>query len=80
MTFSVTGKELSGIRDYLYGSKRMQLAFDGMGMYLAALPFQVTFFGKDRSTFCSKHVTQALKAGRIEVRTVSLNTIKYIQI
>jgi hypothetical protein len=65
MTFSVTGKELCGIRDYLFESRRMQLSFDGMGMYLAALPFQIGF-GSSKTTFCSKHVTKALKAGGIE--------------
>jgi hypothetical protein len=65
MTFSVTGKELCRIRDYLFESKRMQLSFNGMGMYLASLPFQIGF-GSRKSTFCSKHVTKALKAGGIE--------------
>lgn len=65
MSFTVTGKELAGISNYLHDSRRMQLSFDGLGMYLAALPFQVGFRGS-RSTFCSKHVTKALKAGGIE--------------
>lgn len=64
-TFTVTGKELAGIRQYLYESKRMQLRFDAMGMYLAVLPFQLGP-RSSRSTFCSKHVTCALKAGGIE--------------
>lgn len=64
-TFTVTGKELNGIRNYLQESKRMQLGFDAIGMYLAALPFQLGP-RSERSTFCSKHVTCALKAGGIE--------------
>jgi len=40
LTFTVSGAELSGIADYLFESKRMDLGFDSMGMYLAALPFQ----------------------------------------
>ena len=71
MTFTVTGKELAGIREYLHESRRMQLSFDGMGMYLAALPFQLGFRGS-RSTFCSKHVTMALKAGGIEAVEVRI--------
>ncbi len=41
LTFTVDGLELSSISDYLHESKRMQLGFDSVGMYLAALPFQV---------------------------------------
>lgn len=67
MTFLVTGAELQGIMHYLHESRRMQLSFDGLGMYLAALPVQLSFGGsRRRSTFCSKHVTMALKAGGIE--------------
>jgi hypothetical protein len=58
--------ELAKIADYLYESKRMQLQFDSMGMYLAALPFQINPFVSQKSTFCSKHVTRALKAASIE--------------
>lgn len=65
MTFAVTGRELNGIMQYLNESKRMQLSFDGLGMYLAALPIQLGFRG-NRSTFCSKHVTMALKSGGID--------------
>ena len=64
-TFTVTGKELEGIRHYLQESRRMQLGFDSVGMYLAALPFQLVP-RSSRTTFCSKHVTRALKAGGIE--------------
>lgn len=64
-TFTVTGKELAGIRNYLQESKRMQLGFDSLGMYLAALPFQLGP-RPSKSTFCSKHVVAALKAGGIE--------------
>lgn len=64
-TFNVTAKELAGIRHYLQESKRMQLGFDAPGMYLASLPFQLGPRSR-RSTFCSKHVTAALKAGGIE--------------
>jgi hypothetical protein len=65
MTFMVTGSELQGIMNYLNESKRMQLSFDGLGMYLAALPVQLGF-RRNRSTFCSKHVTMALKSGGID--------------
>lgn len=64
-TFTVSGRELAGIRQYLHDSKRMQLGFDAMGMYLAALPFQLGP-RSSRTTFCSKHVTMALKAGGID--------------
>jgi hypothetical protein len=43
-----------------------QLGFDSVGMYLAALPFQLNPFAPSNRTFCSKHVTKALKAGQIE--------------
>jgi hypothetical protein len=65
MTFLVTGSELQGIMNYLNESRRMQLSFDGLGMYLAALPMQLVP-RSSRSTFCSKHITMALKAGGIE--------------
>jgi len=45
LTFTVDGNELSRIGDYLHESKRMQLGFDYLGMYLAALPFQVGSVG-----------------------------------
>ena len=69
LTFTVSGTELSSIADYLFESKRMDLKFDSFGMYLAALPFQLNPFVSDRTTFCSKHVTRALKAANIEVVT-----------
>lgn len=65
MSFSVTGQELSKMLDYLHESKRQQLKFDQLGMFLAALPFQIGWRSQ-RSTFCSKHVTKALKAGGIQ--------------
>jgi hypothetical protein len=65
-TFTVNGAELAKIADHLYESKRMQLQFDSMGMYLAALPFQINPFVSQKGTFCSKHVTRALKAAGIE--------------
>jgi hypothetical protein len=65
-TFTVDGVELSKIADYLFESKRMQLQFDSVGMYLAALPFQINPFASQKTTFCSKHVTRALKAAGIE--------------
>ena len=66
LTFTVNGVELGKIADYLYESKRMQLRFDSMGMYLAALPFQLNPFVSSKATFCSKHVTRALKSAGIE--------------
>lgn len=67
MTFTVDGVELSCIADYLHESKRMELGFDSLGMYLAALPFQLNpFASRSNRTFCSKHVTLALKRGGIE--------------
>jgi hypothetical protein len=65
MTFSVNGHELDCMLSYLHDSKRQQLHFDRTGMILAALPFQVGW-RSSTSTFCSKHVTSALKAGNIE--------------
>ena len=65
MTFNVTGSELKGIMNYLHESRRMQLSFDGLGMYLASLPVQIGF-RRSGSTFCSKHVTMALKSGGID--------------
>lgn len=64
-TFTVNSHELAGIRHYLQESWRMQLGFDSVGMYLAALPFQIVP-RSSRSTFCSKHVTRALKAGGLD--------------
>lgn len=70
VTFTVSRAELVQISDYLHEAKRMQLKFDSMGMYLAALPFQLNpFAGSSRTTFCSKHVTLALKAAGIEAVT-----------
>ena len=46
LTFTVDGAELSKIADYLFESKRLALKFDAVGMYLAALPFQVGWFRK----------------------------------
>lgn len=63
VSFSVTGQELSSILDYLHESKRQQFSFDKYGMFLAALPFQLGW-RSNRTTFCSKHVTRALKAAR----------------
>jgi hypothetical protein len=66
VTFTVDGNELAGITQYLHESNRMQLGFNAMGMYMAALPFQVGP-SSTRRTFCSKHVVTALKAaGTIE--------------
>lgn len=65
LTFSVSGLELSSILDYLHESKRLQLSFDKAGMFLAALPLQVGW-RNSRRTFCSKHVTKALKAAQLE--------------
>jgi hypothetical protein len=65
MSFSVTSGELGKITDYLHESKRQQLSFDKFGMFLAALPFQLGW-RSTKSTFCSKHVTRALKAAGIE--------------
>ncbi len=70
LTFTVNGIELASIADYLYESKRMQLKFDSVGMYLAALPFQLNpFASSGLTTFCSKHVTTALKSAGIEAVT-----------
>ena len=66
LSFTVDGLELSRMADYLHESKRRQLGFDTVGMYLAALPFQLNPFASTQTTFCSKHVTTALKAARIE--------------
>lgn len=68
VTFTVTRPELVSITNYLHEAKRMQLRFDAVGMYLAALPFQLNFFGggSTRATFCSKHVTHALRCAGIE--------------
>lgn len=66
LTFTVDGAELARMADYLHESKRMQLGFDSVGMYLAALPFQLNPFAPASKTFCSKHVTTALKAAKIE--------------
>ncbi len=41
LTFTVDGNELDGISQHLHESKRLQMGFDSLGMYLAALPFQV---------------------------------------
>jgi hypothetical protein len=67
MSFTVNGIELSCIADYLHDSHRMQLGFDSLGMYLATLPFQINpFASQSGKTFCSKHVTRALKEACIE--------------
>jgi hypothetical protein len=63
--------------DYLHESKRMQLGFDGIGMYLAALPFQLNpFAASSKKTFCSKHVGSALQAAGIEaVEGLNMNIV-----
>ncbi len=66
LTFTVTHPELVGITNYLHEARRMQLKFDAVGMYLAALPFQLNPFSSSKSTFCSKHVTHALRCAGIE--------------
>ncbi len=66
VSFTVDGTELSKMADYLHESKRRQLKFDSVGMYLAALPFQLNPFSPSTKTFCSKHVTTALKCASIE--------------
>ena len=67
LTFTVDGKELSHMSDYLHESSRMQLGFDSLGMYMAALPVSIMEpFLSTKKTFCSKHVTTALKAAGIE--------------
>lgn len=66
LTFTVDGNELDSMADYLYESHRMQLGFDTVGMYLATFPVQLNPFVSNRKTFCSKHVTMALKAANIE--------------
>lgn len=66
LTFTVTRPELVSITNYLHEAKRMQLKFDAVGMYLAALPFQLNFFSGSKATFCSKHVTHALRCAGIE--------------
>lgn len=92
LTFTVTRAELVSITNYLHEAKRMQLKFDAVGMYLAALPFQLNFFSGskvciltqgaallplcmftycwtmflEQATFCSKHVTHALRCAGIE--------------
>lgn len=65
MTFTVTGVELMHMMDYLHESRRQQLGFDKIGMFLASLPVQVGW-RSSRKTFCSKHVTRALKEAGIE--------------
>jgi hypothetical protein len=66
-SFTVDGVELAHMADYLHKSKHMQLGFDSVCMYLAALPFQLNpFASSGKRTFCSKHVTKALKAAKIE--------------
>ncbi len=52
--------------DYLYESKHRRLGFNSVGMYLAALPFQINPFAPSTRTFCSKYVTMALKCANIE--------------
>ena len=68
LTFTVDGKELSRMADYLHESSRMQLRFDSLGMYMAALPVPIMSgpFSSPKKTFCSKHVTTALQAAGIE--------------
>jgi hypothetical protein len=68
LTLTVNGVELSRIADYLYKCRRLEIKFDALGMYLAALPFQLNpFASRSKGIFCSKHVTRALKAAGIKV-------------
>ena len=77
LTITVDGMELSKIADYLYEAKRMQLRFDPIGMYLAVLPFQLNpFASTGQRTFCSKHVTKALKSANIDgIATLNENIV-----
>ena len=76
MTFTVNDNELHAIQTYLGASFSMQLGFDSVGMYLAALPIQINPCVSRSKTFCSKHVTCALKAANIEaVQGVNENIV-----
>ncbi len=75
MSFSINGVELSRMLDYLHESKRLHLQFDLLGMYLASLPVQIGW-RSSKATFCSKHVTLALKAAGIDaVSTLNENIV-----
>lgn len=61
-TLSLTKEQLRAMADYLYDLQRQQVGFDGMGMYLAILPFQLRFWGSpSNKTFCSRLVIEALR-------------------
>lgn len=59
-SISVTRKQMDDMLDMIYESHRTGVRFDGTGMFLAALPFQVLPSSK-RSTFCSKYIVQVCK-------------------
>jgi hypothetical protein len=61
----VSRDELSRIRMHLVSANKNGVGFDGLGMYLAALPFQIKP-ASSTSTFCSRLVTEALQAGGVE--------------
>lgn len=61
----VSHGELEEIKRFVVQSHRNMVEFDGLGMYMASMPFPVC--GRSSSsTFCSKYVTEALQAADLE--------------
>lgn len=61
----VSNEELKRIREFVTQSHRNMVEFDGIGMYLASLPFSVRR-GRPDATFCSRYVTEVLQAAGIQ--------------
>lgn len=60
-TISMKKGQLQRLADFVYDCQGRNVGFDGLGMYLATLPFQLKAAGR-YTTFCSRFVVEALQA------------------
>lgn len=61
----VGADRLRAIHDGISEATRQEVGFDGLGMYLAALPFAVPGLASNSKTFCSRYVTELLQAAGV---------------
>lgn len=67
VTLSVSTEELHEMRTFIERTHAARCRFDGLGMFVCMLPFRaIPWSSGGNSTFCSKYVTDILKAGGIE--------------
>lgn len=59
-TETVSTEQLKSILDGIHEANRMEVSFDGLGMYLSVLPF-ATPLSDNSKTFCSRYVTGLLQ-------------------